>query len=139
MLEQHSRDLFDRWEQVWHDGRYDLVPSCVADAYFRHDENGTRTVTPQSYAAELAKLRDERPNIRILVYDHAFEANRAWFRFTFKWSDPTTGAPITRAGMQSYRIEGGKLAETWIALLPPVSVWPDLVAQDTWTRKRPPT
>jgi hypothetical protein len=20
------RDLFDRWERVWHEGRYDLIP-----------------------------------------------------------------------------------------------------------------
>ena len=24
-----TRDLFDRWELVWHEDRYDLVPSCV--------------------------------------------------------------------------------------------------------------
>ena len=23
------RDLFDRWERVWHEGQYELVPSCV--------------------------------------------------------------------------------------------------------------
>lgn len=36
-------------------------------------------------------------------------------RFTFKWSDPN-GKELTQAGMQSYRIEDGKLAETWIVL-----------------------
>jgi hypothetical protein len=23
------RDLFDRWEKVWHEGQFDLVPGCV--------------------------------------------------------------------------------------------------------------
>ena len=23
------RDLFDRWERVWHEGKYDLVPECL--------------------------------------------------------------------------------------------------------------
>ena len=23
------RDLFDRWERVWHEGQYDLVAQCV--------------------------------------------------------------------------------------------------------------
>ena len=40
------RDLFDRWELVWHDRQYDLVPSCVGPRYIRHDEKGDRTVTP---------------------------------------------------------------------------------------------
>jgi hypothetical protein len=43
------------------------------------------------------------------VYDHSFEGNRAWFRFTLKWTDTKTGETRPRAGMQLYRIEAGKL------------------------------
>ena len=25
------RKLFDRWERVWHEGRYDLISSCIRD------------------------------------------------------------------------------------------------------------
>ena len=131
------RDLFDRWELVWHERRYDLVPSCVAPHYIRHDEKGDRTVTPEAYAAELVAIHQERPGIRVLVYDHEFSDDGAWFRFTFVWPDPTTGEPRSRAGMQSYRLEGGKLAETWIALLPLGTTWPDATAQKRWTVKRP--
>ena len=28
-----TRDLFDRWELVWHEDRYDLVASCVGPTY----------------------------------------------------------------------------------------------------------
>ena len=42
----------------------------------------------------------------------------AWFRFAFKWTDPKTGEARSRAGIQAYRIEGGKLAETWLTLQP---------------------
>lgn len=132
-----TSDLFDRWERVWHDGQIDLIPSCVAPIYVRHDHLGDRTVTPESYAAELTKVREGRPGIRVAVYDHSFKGNRAWFRFTFKWSDPETGEPRTQAGMQSYRIEDAKLAETWISLLPVGSTWPDPVAQETWTSPPP--
>lgn len=24
------RDLFDRWEPVWHEGQFDLLPGCLA-------------------------------------------------------------------------------------------------------------
>jgi hypothetical protein len=126
------RDLFDQWERVWHEGKYDLVPECVGSHYIRHDEAGDRTVTREAYAAEIAKVRDERPNIRVVVYDHSFKDNRAWFRFAFKWPDPKTGEPRSRAGMQSYRIEAGKLAETWLTLLPLGSAWTD-AAQEHWT------
>ena len=59
-----------------------------------------------------AETREERPNIRVVVYDHSFGGDRAWFRFAFKWPDPKTGELRSRAGMQSYQIEAGKLAET---------------------------
>jgi hypothetical protein len=129
-------ELFDRWERVWHDGQYDLVPACVGSHYIRHDEKGDRTVTREAYAAELAAIREERPGIRVVVYDHSFEGNRAWFRFAFKWPDPKSGEPRSRAGMQSYRVEAGKLAETWITLLPLGSAWID-VAQERWTSPPP--
>jgi hypothetical protein len=131
------RDLFDRWERVWHEGQYDLIPSCVGSHYIRHDENGDRTVTRDAYAAELAAIRKERPGIRVVVYDHSFTDDRAWFRFSFKWPDPKTGEPRSRGGMQSYRIEVGKLAETWIALQPLGSAWADAVAQEHWTSPPP--
>jgi hypothetical protein len=131
------RDLFDRWERVWHEGQYDLIPSCVGRIYLRHEEAGDRTVTQEAYAAELARIREERPNIRVAVYDHSFKGGRAWFRFAFKWLDRKTGEPRSRAGMQSYRIEAGKLAETWLALLPPDSAWTDSVAQQHWTSPPP--
>ena len=130
------RDLFDRWEQVWHEGRYDLVAGCVAPVYIRHDESGTRRVTPEEYAAELATARRERPDTRIIVYDHVFDGDHAWFRFTLRWTDQSTGEPRTRAGMQQYRVEEGKLAETWVSLLKLGSAWPDAAGQEHWTCKR---
>lgn len=136
-LEDTSRELFNRWERVWHHGEFDLIPSCVAPTYIRHDHLGDRTVTPESYMGELDKVRTDRPGIRVAVYDHAFTGNRAWYRFEFRWNDPATGEAKTQAGMQAYRVENGKLAETWISLLSVGSKWPDPVAQETWTSPPP--
>lgn len=130
------RDLFDQWERVWHEGRYDLVAECVAEVYIRHDESGVRRVTPEGYAAEIAAARRERPNTRFIVYDHEITGDRAWFRFTLMWTDPVGGETCTRAGMQSYRIEGGKLAETWLSLLKLGSAWADAAGQECWTSRR---
>src|SRR5271156_5380880 len=99
-----TRDLFDRWERVWHEGRYDLIPGCVGETYIRHDQKGDRTVTRDAYAAEIANIRKERPDIRVVVYDHSFSGDRVWFRFAFKWTDAKTGAAQSQAGMQAYRI-----------------------------------
>jgi SnoaL-like domain len=132
-MANETRDLFDRWERVWHEGQFDLVPTCVGPHYIRHDEQGDRTVTREAYAAEIARIRQERPDIRVVVYNHSFADNWAWFRFAFKWTDTKTGEPRSRAGMQSYRIEDGKLAETWLSMQPLGSGWTDSVAQAHWT------
>lgn len=130
-------DLFNRWERVWHEGKFDLVPSCVAESYIRHDPKGDRTVRRDAYAEEIAKIREDRPGVRVVVYDHSFSGNRAWFRFAFKWRDAITGEAHTQAGMQVYRIADGKLAETWITYLPPSIVWTDIAAQEHWTSSPP--
>ena len=135
--EKPTIDLFNRWEQVWHEGRFDLVPSCVAETYIRHDAKADRAVTREAYAAEIAQMQKDRPGIRVVVYDHSFEGNRAWFRFEFKWTDPKTGEGHTQAGMQSYRIAGGRLAETWLSMQPLGSAWSDAVAQEHWTSPPP--
>jgi hypothetical protein len=124
--------LFDLWERVWHEGEFDLVPSCVGDHYIRHDESGDRTVTREAYAAEIAKIQQERPGIRVIVYDHSFEGDRAWFRFAFKWTDLKTSEARSRAGMQSYRTEKGRLVETWLSMQPLGSTWVD-TPQAHWT------
>jgi hypothetical protein len=131
----HVRDLFDRWESVWHEGRYDLIPECLGAHYIRHDEKGDRTVTRDQYAAELQAAHKERPGIRVVVYDHSFTADRAWFRFTFVWPDGASGETRSRAGMQAYRIEHGKLAETWITMLGLGTAWAD-EPQERWTVRR---
>jgi hypothetical protein len=135
--ESEMRDLFDRWERVWHECQYDLIPSCVGSQYIWHDEQGDRTLTREVYAAEIVAIHKERPDIRVVVYDHSFEGDRAWFRFALRWTDPKTGELRSRAGMENNRIVAGKLAETWHMLLPLGSAWSDAVAQEHWTSPPP--
>ena len=70
-------------------------------------------------------MHEEPQGIRVVVYDHTFQGNRAWFRFAFKWTDTKTGEARSRAGMQSHRIEDGKLVETWLSMQPLGSAWTD--------------
>jgi hypothetical protein len=135
--ESAMRDLFDRWERVWHKGQLNLVASCVAEHCTLHDENGDRTITRQAYANEIAQTQAARPNLHVVVYDHAFKDDRAWFRFSAKWRDAQTGEQYYRAGVQSHRIEGGKLAEIWLAFMPLGSKWTDAIGQEHWTSPPP--
>ncbi len=48
--------------------------------YILHDESGTRVVTPDDYATEIAAAQRDRPNTRFVVYEHELAGDRAWFR-----------------------------------------------------------
>lgn len=72
MEDKLMRELYDRWERVWHEGEHQLIPSCVGPTYIRHDEIGDRTVSREDYAAEIATAQQQRPNTRFVVYDHTF-------------------------------------------------------------------
>ncbi|MGL6209615.1 MAG: ester cyclase, partial [Paracoccaceae bacterium] len=128
------QELFNLWEKVWHEKSYEFASDCVAESYTRNDENGIRTVTREEYLAEMQAIHTQRPDIRVVVFDHDLGTDRAWFRFMFRWTD-INGDIVTRAGMQVYRIENGRIAETWIAMQPIGSAWPD-DPQTAWTAHR---
>ena len=134
--ESEMRELFDRWfTHVWQEGRYDLIPSFLAPVYTRHGsiiQSGfTVTYTPEEYSRVLVAER-ERFHPQWVIHDRAFVGDRAWFRLTYIRTDPVTGRQLTSAGMQVYRIEGGRLAETWVAAHTVGSTWPeDTTAEGT--------
>ena len=139
MSAEVTRILFDKWERVWNEDRHDLIAECMADGYVRHDGAGSRQTPPEQFAAQLAVAKQYRPGTRVIVYDHDITEDRAWFRFALTWSDATSGKPSSRAGMQVWRIEQGKLAESWLTLLALGSAWPDEIWQERWTTKRQPS
>jgi hypothetical protein len=93
--------------------------------------------SPQAAGSgEIAAGRRERPNTRFIVYDHEIVGDRAWFRLALNWTDPSTGETRTRAGMQLYRVGGGKLAETWLPLQKMGSALPEATGQEHGTSIR---
>jgi hypothetical protein len=54
-------------------------------------------------------------------------------RFTLIFTDPSTGETRPRASMQVYRVEEGKLTETWLLLQKLSSASPDAGGQERWT------
>jgi hypothetical protein len=40
-------------------------------------------VTRDEYTAELKAVHRDRPDVRVIAFDHSFTADRAWFRLSF--------------------------------------------------------
>ena len=118
--------LFDRWDKVWRDGQYELMSSCVTPNYIRHDLQGDRIITRDDYAKEIKKIRTAYPDIQFLIHDRSIDADRVWIRYTLKYTDPKTGKIVNQKGMQEYRIDQGKLTETWLVLQDAGTEWPEI-------------
>lgn len=120
------RELCHRWvDEVWHRGKVDLVASCVAPMYTRHEPAGTRIVTPTSYGEEILARLARTPDLHFYYQNVVWTDTHAWLRFTTRYTDSDNHTAITRACFQVYRIEEGKLAETWVAWHDFGTVWPD--------------
>ena len=114
---EEVRAIFDRWEEVWHHGKLELVSETVGPTYVRHGAQGTRTVTAEEYREEIAATRKKMPDIRFTMHDGATQGDKVWFRWTLNATNAETGKPVTQAGLQVYRVANGKLVETWAATL----------------------
>ncbi|GJL93314.1 nuclear transport factor 2 family protein [Hyphococcus sp.] len=125
--------LMDRWDiQVWREGRYELVPDCLNEQYIRHEQTGVRSgdriVTREAYTTEIKQLRT-LSDLNFEVHERSIVGDRVWTRFTMTWTDRQTGEPESRTGLQEYRIEYGKLAETWVMLSSAESRWPEMAVK----------
>ena len=114
--ESALRDLFDRWERVWHEGQYDLIAQCVQPNYIRHDEQGDRTVTREAYAAEIARCgRSDRASGSLSMITHS----RATVRGSVSRSSGLIQKPARRAAGQECSLpDRGRQARGDLAYAP---------------------
>lgn len=132
--------LFARWiENVWHQGRLDLVPELIGTEYIRHEGNETRTVTPAQYAEEIAATRRRLPDVRFIIHDCDAVGDRLWTRWTMVGTSAESGRVVHRMGAQVYRIAERRLVETWMVMLPTDASWPDHNDARTIPRQPPNT
>jgi hypothetical protein len=115
---------FERWmDDVWTQGRVELLAELVQPLYVRHELDSSRTITAAAYASEIATVRRALPDVRFFIHDCAAINDRLWVRWSMVGTSAATGGEIRRKGMQVYRLQDGRLAETW-NLMPPIDgVW----------------
>jgi len=79
-----TRNLFDDGAGLALKANMTWSPVAWDSTTSRHDEQGDRTVTRKPMRRSSPRFGKSGRNIRVAVYDHSFEGNRAWFRFAFK-------------------------------------------------------
>ena len=122
---EEVRAARDHWLQIWHEKRLELVTETLGVNYVRHEPNGTRTVTAEQYRDEIAATQKRIPDIHFKIEDEAITDNTWWVRWTMTGTNTETGEPVTRAGLQVYRVADGRIVETWAAAHEFGSTWGD--------------
>lgn len=120
----NSMELIRAWtEDVWHGGDMERAAECIGDTYTRHDPQGNRVVTRDEYIAEIRALRERMPDIHFHLDDFALSGDRIWGRFRMTGNNKETGQPMNVSILQLYRVEDGRLVETWAAFAPEGHDW----------------
>jgi predicted SnoaL-like aldol condensation-catalyzing enzyme len=111
--EERNLEVIQIWgDEIWGNGRLELVPEVVGSEYLRHEMNGTRVTTPEEYAKEIERARKA---LTFMPHAAAADGDLAWFRYSFRETRPG-GTETLGKGIQVYRLEDGKLVETWVMI-----------------------
>lgn len=111
--EVRNLETFRLWiEEVWENGRLELIPNLVAPQYVRHELRETRVVTPENYAREIEANKMQR---ELSFEQHAMvlDGDLLWVRWSGIARSPEGVSQGMVRGIEIHRFEGGKLIETW--------------------------
>ena len=114
--------VIKQWFEVWNDGKYELIPDVVAPNYIRHEPKGTRTISRENYGKEI-KYSREKLNIRFINHKTTAFKNQVWNLWTIISINANSGEKVLGSGISLYRLEKGKLVETW---------WSGSINQGAW-------
>ena len=123
MSTEESRAVIHRWyDEMWSKKNTDLIPELVGPEYTRHEihagTNGKRVVTAEEYREQSAAFCADW-TITDMRYNLTAEDDRVSVIGTWK----INGQQMD--WVQCFRIENGKIVETWVGGLGLDSQWDD--------------
>ena len=113
---EQSAAVLRRWyDDMWAKKDFALVPELAGPLYTRHETSGTRVISAEDYRDSLLAHTDA--DIRDLRYHLIAEGDRvvaigSWTFNGDQWD-----------WVQAFRVEGGKLVETWLSGIGTTSNW----------------
>ncbi len=110
-----ARELVRRWyDEVWGEGRLELIDELVAEPFVRHSQQGTVTRTLAEVREDFVQYQRVIRHAVTTIDDQTVDGDRVWSRLTMRGVNPETGEQTTITWLQVHRVEGGRLAETWV-------------------------
>jgi hypothetical protein len=101
------------WDRVFLERDLDALASLVTDPSVRHTADGTRTFSIAELRTHLdgalRSLRAESVEIDAMSVD----GSTVWLRTTLRGVSMASMSPLRIAWLAQYRIEDGRIAESW--------------------------
>ena len=120
MSTEQTKAVLRRWyDEMWAEQNFDLIPELAGPNYVRHEMNGTRTITADEYRDQLNQV------------------GQGWTITDFRYTLVAENDLVTAIGswklngahwdwVQTFRVEHGKLVETWLSGIGMESNWDTL-------------
>jgi hypothetical protein len=102
------------WNDVWQEGRDDLVAELVADPYVRHGASATVRRNHQELRDDLRQFQRVLHHPTVTIDDAAYADDKVWSRVTMEGLNRETGEMRTVSWLQVHRLENDKIAESWM-------------------------
>lgn len=107
-------------EQLWNEGQVDLVDEFFKEDYVQHIA-GQPTITGSELVRQyVTSTRIAFPDFQLTIEAQVAEGDRVAARWTTTgthegdlYGIPPTGKQVSHSGTTFYRLENGRIAETW--------------------------
>ncbi len=113
--QQPSADQVVRryWDHVWIKRDLSVLGELYTDPTIRHTESGSRTVTIAQLKDNLGESLRAHRGESFSIENLDLVGDRAWLRLTLHGVSLASMTPMTIEWIGQYRLENGKIAETW--------------------------
>lgn len=108
------------WDAVWRDGDVAALDHLIANRYIRHNASGTESLSRQELKEVFVQYQRVLHAPVTTVDDSARNGDVMFVRATSRGVNIETGQQQVVTWMASYRFEGDRIAEGWIATIPDV-------------------
>ena len=110
------------FEEIWNNKNIDVADQLIADDHINHDPASPMEVRGPDGFKQLARMYiAAHPDLRFTIEDQIAEGDMVVTRWTASGTQqgplmglPPTGKHATVSGIQTDRIAGGKLQESWV-------------------------
>lgn len=109
------------WDAIWREGDLAAIDELFTEPFTRHTSTGSEQVTRAAYRGRLSELQRVLSKADTVIDDRVVNGDTVWTRATSRGINRETGERSIVTWLIVQRIEGGRIAEHWVATFPGVT------------------